>query len=165
MVQLSQTSWQEYTLTNVKESLTYMPLNVTISQNPVLYYTFPKKLVAGEIIKYNLVIGFKIISWTGIISAISEKGKLMIRLDEGPFRGFTATHSFETEGSLTVCHDEFTFQGITGIPENSFENLIKKGHVVYTIESRKAMREIILSHESKKQTQTFDSLESSITAG
>lgn len=165
MVQLSQTSWQEFTLANVKESLTYAPMNMAIDSNPILYYTLPKELVSGEKIKYTLVIGFKIISWTGIVSAINEEGKLMVRLDEGPFRGFTATHLFETEGSLTACHDEFTFQGITEIPEKSFESLMQKAHIVYAIESRKDAREIILAHEAKKQTQTFESLESSATAG
>ena len=162
---MSQTSWQEFSLANVKETLTYAPMNLAISANPILHYTLPKQLAAGETIKYTLVAGFKIISWTGIIGAINDEGKLMVRLGEGPFRGFTATHFFEAEGSYTVCHDEFTFQGITDIPEQSFEALINKANVVYAIESRKDAREIILAHEAKKQTQTFESLESSATAG
>lgn len=152
-------------MANVKETLTYAPMNVAIGKSPILYYTLPKQLVAGEIVKYTLAVGFKVISWTGIVSAINEEGKLMVRLQEGPFRGFTATHLFEDEGNLTACHDEFTFQGVADIPEKSFEAIIQKANVVYAIESRKDTREIILAHEAKKQTQTFESLESSATAG
>lgn len=165
MVQMSQTSWQEFSLANVKETLSYAPMNLTLGASPILHYTLPKEIAAGETIKYTLVAGFQVISWTGIIGAVSEDGKLMVRLGEGPFRGFTATHFFESEGSLTACHDEFTFQGITDIPEKSFEAIIQKANVVYAIESRKDTREIILAHEAKKQTQTFESLESSATAG
>lgn len=165
MVQLSQTSWQEFTLADVKESLSYAPMNVAIGSTPVLYYSLPKELVAGETIKYTFVIGFKVISWTGIISAINEEGTLMVRLNEGPFRGFTATHLFEEDGCNTACHDEFTFQGITGIPEKTFEALVQKAHVVYAIESRKNAREIHLAIEARKKTQSFESLESSATAG
>lgn len=164
MVQMSQTSWQEFSLANVKETLSYAPLNLTIGASPVIYYTLPMNLVSGEKVQYTLVAGFKVISWTGIIGAINE-GKLLVRLESGPFRGFTASHMFEADGSLTACYDEFTFQGFTDIPEKTFEALINKAHVVYAIESRKAAREVMLSVETKKQTQSFESLESSATAG
>lgn len=164
MVQMSQTSWQEFSLANVKETLTYAPMNLAVGATPVIHYTLPKDICAGEKVEYTLVAGFKVISWTGIIGAINE-GKIVVRLEKGPFRGFTATHFFEADGSLTACYDEFTFQGFTDIPEQTFEALVKKAQVVYAIESRKAAREIRQAIEAKKQTQSFESLESSATAG
>ena len=164
MVQMSQTSWQDFSLADVKEILTFAPLNLAIGANPVLHYTLPKELVAGEKIKYTIVAGFKIISWTGIIGAVTGN-KLMVRLEKGPFRGFTATHWFEAEGGFTACSDEFTFQGFTDISESEFKDLIDKTHVIYALRSRKAAQEIELAVEAKKQTQSFESLDSSATAG
>ena len=164
MVQMRQTSWQDISLADVKEILTFAPLNLAIGANPVLHYTLPKELVAGEKIKYTLVAGFKTITWTGIIGAINE-GKLMVRLEKGPFRGFPATPWYEAEGSFTACCDEFTFQGFTDISESTFKDLIDKTYVIYAMDSRKAAREVELSVEAKKQTQSFESLDSSATAG
>ena len=80
---MSQTSWQDISLADVKEILTFAPLNLAIGANPVLHYTLPKELVAGEKIKYTLVAGFKTITWTGIIGAMIINPKVLI-LDE-PF--------------------------------------------------------------------------------
>ena len=72
MVQFSQTSWQEYTLANMLETMRYAPMNVTIDKNPVIHYTLPKALEAGEIVRYTVVVGFRKISWTGKISSINN---------------------------------------------------------------------------------------------
>jgi hypothetical protein len=165
MVQMSQTSWQDFSLADVKEILTFAPLNLAIGANPVLHYTLPRELAAGEKIKYTIVAGFKTISWTGIIGAINE-GKLMVRLRKtARSAAFTATHWYEAEGSFTACCDEFTFQGFTDIAESEFKDLIDKTHVIYALRSRKAAQEIELAVEAKKQTQSFESLDSSATAG
>ena len=86
MVQFSQTSWQEYTLTNMLETMRYAPMNMTIGKNPVVHYTLPQALEAGEIVRYAVVVGFRKVTWTGRISAINN-GKIMVRLEKGPFRG------------------------------------------------------------------------------
>ena len=91
MVQYSQTSWQEYTLANLLETMRYAPMNVTIGKSPVIHYTLPQAIEAGEIVRYTVMVGFHKISWTGRISAINN-GKIMVRLDKGPFRGFNASH-------------------------------------------------------------------------
>lgn len=164
MVQFSQTSWQEYSLANVLETIRFAPMNLAMVKNPMIYYTLPKSLDAGEIVKYTVVAGFNKISWTGIIAASSES-KVTVRLDKGPFRGFTATHQFTSEGNLTSCNDTFSFQGFSEFPEDVFANLMDKAGVVYAIASRKAAREIILAVESKKQTQSFEALDNAATAG
>ena len=161
---MSQTSWQDFSLADVKEILTFAPLNLAIGANPILHYTLPKELVAGEKIKYIWAAILGEIVGTGIIGAINE-GRLMVRLEKGPFRGFTATHWYEAEGSFTACCDEFTFQGFTDISESEFKDLIDKTHVIYALRSRKAAQEIELAVEAKKQTQSFESLDSSATAG
>lgn len=164
MVQFSQTSWQEYSLANVLETLRFAPMNLAIGKNPTIYYTLPKSLDQGEIVKYTVVAGFKKITWTGIVAASSEN-KVTVRLEKGPFRGFTATHQFSSEGNLTSCNDIFSFQGFNDFPEEVFADLMDKAGVVYAIASRKAAREIILAVESKKQTQSFEALDNAATAG
>ncbi len=167
MVQFSQTSWQEYSLSNVLETLSYVPMRVAIDTQPILYYTFPKNLAQGEIIRYTLVAGFNKIRWTGIISAISqeESSQITVRLHNGPFRGFTAKHQFEFDGALTVCRDDMSFQGFSDFAEGDFAPLMKKAMLVYAIPSRIEARDIILSVESKRQTQSFEALDQSATAG
>lgn len=164
MVQLSQTSWQEYSLPNVMETLQYAPMNLQISKNPILHYTFPRELVPGSSVNYNIQCGFKSIKWTGIISSVNEN-KITVRLGNGPFRGFTANHQFVSEDSLTACYDEFSFQGFTTIPEETFAAIISKASVVYGINARKDTRNLILAMESQKKTQSFEALDQSATAG
>ena len=164
MVQLSQTSWQEYSLPNVMETLQYAPMNIQIGKSPFLHYTLPKELVAGASVNYNIQCGFKSIKWTGIISSVNEN-KITVRLGNGPFRGFTASHQFVSEDSLTACYDEFSFQGFTTIPEETFAAIISKAQVVYAMNARKDARNIILALESQKKTQSFEALDQSATAG
>lgn len=165
MVQFSQTSWQEYTLANMLETMRYAPLNLTIGSTPIVHYTLPKVLEAGEVVTYNVVAGFKKISWTGVVSSVKEN-KIMVRLNQGPFRGFTASHEFIAEGSLCACYDEMSFQGFSdALPENVFAQLMAKAGIVYGVVSRKAAREIIDAIEAKKQTQSFEALNQAATAG
>lgn len=164
MVQLSQTSWQEFSLPNVLETLRYAPLNLTISSNAILHYTLPKELVAGETIRYHIQCGFKSINWTGIISSVSDN-KITVRLGEGVFRGFTAKHRFVSEGNMTACYDELSFQGFTVIPEDVFADIISKTNIVYGIFARKDTRDVIMTLEAQKKTQEFKALDQSATAG
>ena len=164
MVQYSQTSWQEYTLANLLETMRYAPMNVTIGKVPVIHYTLPQAIEAGETVRYTVMVGFRKISWTGRISAINN-GKIMVRLDKGPFRGFNASHMFTDEGNLTACYDEFSFQGFTNIPEETFASIMASASVVYAIFARKDTRDIVLSVESQKKTQAFESLDLGATAG
>ena len=164
MVQLSQTSWQEFSLKNVLETLQYAPMNLTMGKNPQLHYTFPKNLEPGATVRYNLQWGFKTLKWTGIVSSVKEN-KITVRLGEGPFRGFTAKHSFVDEGNMTACYDEFSFQGFTNIPEETFASIMASASVVYAIFARKDTRDIVLSVESQKKTQAFESLDLGATAG
>ena len=164
MVQYSQTSWQEYTLANMLETMRYAPMNVTIGKSPVVYYTLPKAIEAGEIVRYTVVVGFRKICWTGRISAIN-KGKIMVRLDKGPFRGFNASHEFVDEGNLTACYDDFSFQGFSEFPEEAFAKVMDNASVVYAVASRKDARDTLAAIESKKQTQGFSAIDQSATAG
>ena len=164
MVQFSQTSWQEFSLPNVLETLTYAPLNLTIGKTPLLHYTFPKELAPGATIRYHLQCGFKAINWTGIISSVKDNA-ITARLGQGPFRGFTASHKFTTEGHMTACYDEMSFQGLIGIPEDVFASIIANANLVYGIYARKDARDIILAMESQKKTQSFESLDMGATAG
>ena len=164
MVQFSQTSWQEFSLPNVLETLQYAPLNLTIGKNPLLHYTLPKELEAGATIKYQLQYGFKVIRWTGIISSIKDNS-ITVRLDQGPFRGFTASHKFVSEGHMTACYDELSFQGFTTVPEETFAEIVSNANLVYGIFARKAARDVYLAVESRKKTQSFDALDIGATAG
>ena len=164
MVQFSQTSWQEFSLPNVLETLQYAPLNLTIGKNPLLHYTLPKELEAGATIKYQLQYGFKVIRWTGIISSIKDNS-ITVRLDQGPFRGFTANHKFVSEGHMTACYDELSFQGFTTVPEETFAEIVSNANLVYGIFARKAARDVYLAVESRKKTQSFDALDIGATAG
>ena len=164
MVQLSQTSWQEFSLKNVLETLQYAPMNLTMGKNPQLHYTFPKNLEPGATVRYNLQWGFKTLKWTGIVSSVKEN-KITVRLGEGPFRGFTAKHSFVDEGNMTACYDEMSFQGFTDIPEEVFAEIIDKANIVYGIYSRKDTRDVMLAYEAQKKTQSSEALDQSATAG
>lgn len=164
MVQFSQTSWQEYSLANVLETLSCAPMTVAIKKEPTIFYTLPASLEPGNSVKYTLVVGFKKITWTGCISAINEN-RITVRLDRGPFRGFNALHEFESDGSLTRCYDEFSFQGFTDISEEVFSSAMTKANLIYAIASRKdALNEKAIV-ASRKQTQSFSALGQSATAG
>jgi len=164
MVQFSQTSWQEYSLANLLGTLNFAPMKVAVSTTPVLYYTLPQTLEKGDIVKYTLVVGFKKITWTGCIAAVNGY-QITVRLGNGPFRGFTAKHEFESEGCLTRCSDELSFQGFQDIPEDTFAQIMSKANLVYAIPSRKEAQSIIADLANKKQTQSFIALDQSATAG
>ncbi|MCQ2054085.1 MAG: hypothetical protein MJY82_02185 [Fibrobacter sp.] len=164
MVQFSQTSWQEYSLANLLGTLNYAPMKLTIGTTPVLYYTLPQSLEKGDLIKYTLMVGFKKITWTGCIAAVNGYS-ITVRLGSGPFRGFNAKHEFESDGSLTRCYDEFSFQGFQNISEDLFADIISKAGLVYAIASRKETQSLITALADKKQTQAISALDQSATAG
>jgi len=164
MVQFSQTSWQEFSLPNVLETLRYAPMNLSISTTPLFHYTLPSELAPGAVVNYHIQYGFKAIKWTGIVSSFADN-KLTVRLGDGPFRGFTASHQFVSEGVMTACYDEFSFQGFTTIPEDVFSGIIAKANLVYGIYARKNTRDIMLAVEAQKKTQSLESLDQSATAG
>ncbi|MCQ2088832.1 MAG: hypothetical protein MJY93_01150 [Fibrobacter sp.] len=139
-------------------------MNIQIGKTPLLHYTLPKELVAGSSVNYYIQCGFKSIKWTGIISSVNEN-KITVRLGNGPFRGFTASHQFVSEDSMTACYDEFSFQGFTTIPEETFAAIISKTSVIYAMNARKDARNIIMALESQKKTQAFEALDQSATAG
>ena len=89
----------------------------------------------------------------------------MVRLDKGPFRGFNASHQFTDEGNMTACYDEFSFQGFSEFPEEAFAKVMDNASIVYAIASRKDTREALAAIESKKQTQGFNAIDQSATAG
>ena len=164
MVQFGQTSWQEYSLANMLETMRYAPMNVTVGNIPIVHYTLPKTLEAGETVSYCVVSGFNKISWKGTISAVNGT-KIMVRLASGPFRGFTASHEFVSEGNMTACYDEFSFQGFSEFPEETFAKILASASVAYAVVSRKAARDVIMAVEAKKQTQSFEALDQAATAG
>ena len=88
-----------------------------------------------------------------------------MRLGDGPFRGFTAKHSFVNEGNITACYDEMRFQGFTDIPEEAFAAIIDKANIVYGIYARKDTRDMVLAYEAQKKTQSIEALDQSATAG
>ena len=78
MVQFSQTSWQEFSLPNVLETLRYAPMNLAISKTPLLHYTLPSELAPGARVNYHIQCGFKSIKWTGTISSFASWPKAAI---------------------------------------------------------------------------------------
>lgn len=139
-------------------------MNLTIGKTPLLHYVFPQELAPGATIRYHLQCGFKAIKWTGIISSVKEN-QVTVRLGQGPFRGFTGSHKFAPEGHMTACYDEFSFQGFIGISEEVFAGLMANANLVYGIFARKDTRDVMLSIESQKKTQAFESLDLGATAG
>ena len=71
MVQFSQTSWQNGTLSDTLDILRYAPMTLSVGTNAVIYYTLPKSIEPGEFIRYTIVAGFRKVSWTGIIGAVN----------------------------------------------------------------------------------------------
>ena len=47
------------------ETMRYAPMNVTIGKAPVVHYTLPQSIEAGEIVRYTVMVGFRKITWTG----------------------------------------------------------------------------------------------------
>lgn len=146
------------------ETMRFAPMNLSVTKDATVHYTLPKSLESGETVSYTLVVGFKKISWKGTISAVNDK-KIMVRLASGPFRGFTASHQFVSEGNMTACYDEFSFQGFSEFPEDIFSQIMANASVAYAVASRKAAREVIAALEAKKQTMSFEALDQSATAG
>ena len=130
----------------------------------------PKSIEPGEFIRYTIVAGFRKVSWTGIIGAVNP-GKtnnvieIAVRLGEGPFRGFTATHKFDYVKGITTCFDDITFQGCKDFAEDTFSIVMSSASMVYAIPAREMAREQIAIVEAKKKTQAFEALEQSATAG
>ena len=89
----------------------------------------------------------------------------MVRLDKGPFRGFCASHEFSDEGNMTSCYDDFSFQGFSDFPEETFAKVMAEASIVYAVASRKEVRDAMLAIESRKQTQGFEAIDQSATAG
>lgn len=56
MVQFSQTSWQEYSLANLLETLSCAPMKVAVGTTPVIYYTLPETLEKGDVVKYTMMV-------------------------------------------------------------------------------------------------------------
>ena len=170
MVQFSQTSWQNGTLSDTLDILRYAPMTLSVGTNAVIYYTLPKSIEPGEFIRYTIVAGFRKISWTGIIGAVNA-GKtenvieIAVRLGDGPFRGFTAKHKFDSYKGITTCFDDMTFQGCKDFAEDTFSIVMASASMVYAISAREMAREQIAFVEAKKRTQAFEALDQSATAG
>lgn len=164
MVQLSQTSWQEFSLSNVVDTMRYSPVRVQIGKAPTLVYTLPESIEPGEIVSYRLQNGFSVLKWTGIISAVNGTS-ITVRLGNGPFRGFTAHHDFVSDGSMTTCHDEMSFQGFTDFSEDTFASIMSKASVIYAIDSRKEAQAIKSTLQPTKPTRSFGAIDQSATAG
>ena len=170
MVQFSQTSWQYGSLASTLDILRYAPMTLSVGVNAVLYYTLPKKIESGEFIRYTIVAGFRKVSWTGIIGAVNSSEtnhsfEIAVRLGEGPFRGFTAKHKFESANNVTACFDDMTFQGCKDFAEDTFSIVMASACMVYAFPARAKAREQIAFVESKKKTQEFEALNQSATAG
>ncbi len=170
MVQFSQTSWQNGSLADTLDIMRYAPMTLTVGVNAVLYYTLPKTIESGEFIRYTIVAGFRKVSWTGIIGAVNTSDsnrefEIAVRLGEGPFRGFTAKHKFNSENGITTCIDDMTFQGCKDFAEDTFSIVMASARMVYAIPARAMAREQIAFVEAKKKTQAFEALNQSATAG
>ncbi|MCF0215079.1 MAG: hypothetical protein HUK21_01235 [Fibrobacteraceae bacterium] len=147
------------------ETLKSPPMTLSVCKSPVLHYTLPRELVSGAAIKYYISTGIKLITWTGLISSVNEN-RILVRLQEGPFRGFTASHEFVSEGNLTACYDSMSFQGFSDrVSEEIFAKLINETNIVYAIFSRKERIDALLAYESQKQTRSFEALNSNEAAG
>ena len=88
-----------------------------------------------------------------------------MRLGEGPFRGFTAKHTFDSVKGITTCFDDMTFQGCKDFAEDTFSIVMASASMVYAIQAREMAREQIALVEAKKKTQAFEALDQSATAG
>ena len=170
MVQFSQTSWQYGMLSDTLDILRYAPMSLSVGKNAILYYTLPKTIEPGEFIRYTIVAGFRKVSWTGIIGAVNT-GKtgdiieIAVRLGDGPFRGFNASHKFDSVKGIVTCSDEMTFQGCKDFAEDTFSIVMASASMVYGLAARAMAREQIAIVEAKKKTQAFEALDQSATAG
>lgn len=160
MVKFTQTSWFEYSCERVMEWMRVAPLRTETGDNAVLSFYFPEGFGKSATVRYTLLNGVHRLQWTGVISSSSEN-EITVRLAEGPFRGFTAKHSFKMDGALTICDDQLEFQGE---PEG-MQQAIDGAQVRYELESRAKALDIAMRFEKEKQTGAFEAVRNSATAG
>lgn len=150
MYRLAQTSWYEYSKERILEWMKVAPVSLDIKNSSSLYFYFPEGQGKGAEVRYVLNCGLRRLRWTGVVSCSTEDA-VTVRLQKGPFRGFTAKHSFIREGAITACEDQLEFQGE---PEELRE-VLKGASVRYEFEARDASLQVHLAHEKEKQTGFF----------
>lgn len=150
MYRLAQTSWYEYSKERILEWMKVAPISLDIKNAPSLYFYFPEGFGQGAEVRYVLNCGLKRLRWLGVVSCSTESD-VTVRLQKGPFRGFTAKHSFTREGAMTACEDLLEFQGE---PEELREAL-KGTSVRYEFEARDVALQVHLAYEKEKQTGMF----------
>lgn len=160
MVKFTQTSWFEYSCERVMEWMRVAPLRIDAGEKAVLSFYFPDGFGKSATVHYSLCDGMHRLQWTGIISSSNEK-ELTVRLEEGPFRGFTAKHSFKMDGALTICDDQLEFQGEPA----GLQQAMDKAQIRYELESRAKAFEIAMRFEKEKKTGAFAAINNSATAG
>ena len=160
MVKLTQSSWFEYSKKRVLEWMGVAPLSLETRENAILYYYFPEGFARSAPVRYALFYGVQRLQWTGIVSSATEDS-FTVRLDQGPFRGFTAIHSFIQDGALTLCDDSFEFQG----ESSELTSILERASVLYVLNSREKALDILLQVQKEKKTGTFAAIQAPISAG
>ena len=155
MVKIEQSSWFEYSKERVLEMLSVAPLSVTVNEYPSLSYYFPEGIDKSKIVRYSLFHKTNRLQFLGIISSVSEDS-VTVRLKEGPFRGFSAIHSFKRDGALTLCDDAFDFQG----EQDSLHEILEQAKIYYNFESRAKAFEIYQKFQKEKVTGSFAAVQS-----
>lgn len=160
MVKLTQSSWFEYSKERVLEWMGVAPLSLEAKDTAILYYYFPEGFSRSASVRYVLFHGIHRLQWTGIISSATED-EITVRLDKGPFRGFTAKHSFLRDGALTQCDDFLEFQGE---PEE-LSKVLENSSLLYVLNSRKKALDVMLKFQKEKKTGVFAAVQNPIAAG
>lgn len=127
------------------------PLRIPTNDSAVLSFYFPEGFGKSATVRYTLCNGIHRLQWTGVVSSSKDNNEITVRLAEGPFRGFTAKHSFRMDGALTICDDQLEFQGE---PEG-LQQVIEEAQVRYDLESRAKAYDIAMRFEKEKQTGAF----------
>ncbi len=153
MVKITQSSWFDYSKERILEWMTVAPFSVTHSETPTLLYSFPAGITKSALVHYTLFCGARRLQWTGMVSSCDEN-EVTVRLNEGPFRGFSATHSFKRDGALTLCDDTLDFQGET----EELHQKLESATVVYNLDSRAHTFETVLKIQKERQTGKFEAI-------
>lgn len=161
MGNLFQTSGFRIQEHEANELLRVFPLQVSVEENPTLFFRLDGELQVGASVSYRLVSGFRIVQWKCVVSAI-EGSSWRAELKQGPFTAFSATHEQTASGNLLEYTDEVHFNGES--PE--LANVLEKAKIQYAFPSRQALFQAKNAFESRRKTESFRAFSSeNLSAG
>ncbi len=143
------------------ELLRVFPLQVSVEENPSLFFRIDDDLQIGASVTFRLVSGFQTVQWKCLVSKI-EGSSWRAELRQGPFTAFSVTHGQTVSENLLECTDEILFNG----ESPDLESALERAKIRYAFSSRKALVQARNAFESRRKTESFQAFSSeSLSAG